>query len=262
MLACNIYVDNQEVIDYPVSYIMRNLDFVDRFFIYGGDENSCKILKETIGKMPKIDIINIDKKIHYPLDISTAQNKCLEYTFDACKPDFLLSLQADILFTAEGIRQIKKYLYNPTSTHIYFKIEHVKLYIKCGYTHFGAVLLNKDCKEKFTGDGAYMSGEYFKISEDTACLDIGYLSSQIWAKKLRQHGKTWNSPSALIDAEKCFKDKRNFILKMSKYVKNTIGCFGLIQKDLDTEWRAVIDDFGLIEDYKETIDILKEDFCK
>jgi hypothetical protein len=259
MLACNIYVDNQEVINYPVSYIMRNLNFVDQFILFGGDDVSYNILKDTLGNMPKVEIINIDKKVKSPSDIAEAQNKCLNHTFNFYKPEYLLSLQADILFTAEGIQQIHDYIVNPITTHTYFRIEHVKLYIKCGYTHLGAVLLNRDCKERFTEDGAYMSGTSTMYPK-TACLDIGYLSSEIWAKKLRQHGKTWNSQSALVDAEKYFKDKRSFIIKMSKYVKDSIGSFGLLNKDLDSDWYAVIEELGLIDDWIETIDILKDNF--
>ena len=268
MLACNIYVDNQEVISYPVSYIMRNLNFVDQFMVYGGDDISYNILKDTLGNTPKVQIINIDNKIKDPQDIAAAQNKCLEYTFNLLKPDFILSLQADILFSIEGIRQIHEYISNPTTSSLCFKIQHVKLYIKCGISHYGAVLLNRDCKERFEQDGAYLSAdphknENYKYHDNIACLDIGYLSPQIWAKKLRQHAKTWGSPSALADAIKYDdKNKLDFILKYSKYVKKSVGCFGLLNKEIDAEWYTVIEDLGLVEDWKATVDILKEDFCK
>ena len=268
MLACNIYVDNQQVIEYPVSYIMRNLTFVDQFMVYGGDDISYNILKDTLSNTPKVQIINIDKKIKNPQDIAAAQNKCLENTFNMLKPDFILSLQADILFSIEGIRQIHEYISNPTASSLCFKIQHVKLYIKCGISHFGAVLLNRDCKERFVQDGAYLSAdphnnENYKHHDNIACHDIGYLSPQIWAKKLKQHAKTWGSPSALADAIKYDdSNKLEFILKYSKYVKKLVGCFGLLNKEVDAEWYKVIEDFGLIEDWKATVDILKEDFCK
>ena len=262
MLACNVYVDNQEIIEYPISYILKNLDFVDKFLLFGGDDTSTNILRDVTANIYNKEIINIKKKILLPNDISIAQNLCLDYTFNNVKPDFLISLQADILFNEEGIRQIKSFMKNPIYPFKYFNIEHVKMFIKCGRTNFGAVLMRGDCREKFVGDGAYLakSGGH-NDNKLIECFDIGYLSPEIWAKKLRRHGITWNSPKALDQAERCFKQRNNFIKEMSAYVKNSIGCFGLLKESEDIEWFKIIDDLNLRSGYNAVLDQIGLSFC-
>ena len=48
MISCNIYVDNQEIINYPIYEIIQKLDFIDYIFIYCGDQISYDIIQPLV----------------------------------------------------------------------------------------------------------------------------------------------------------------------------------------------------------------------
>ena len=71
MISCNIYVDNQEIINYPIYEIIQKLDFIDYIFIYCGDQISYDIIQPLVND-PRItiEIINFKKTMQnkYQLD--------------------------------------------------------------------------------------------------------------------------------------------------------------------------------------------------
>src|ERR1022692_280982 len=124
MIAVFIYVDNQEVINYPVDFIISNLDFADKIMLFGGDEISTDYLKT----LQKDNVENIDFKIKIPEDIAEAQNICIEKIKGYFDPDVIIILQADTAINETGIIEIKEWINNPTNLYISLRTMQIRMF--------------------------------------------------------------------------------------------------------------------------------------
>jgi len=82
------YVDNQERVNYPLNFILSK---IPNLIVYTSDQENYNYLKNN-GIESKI----INYKINEPIDISIAQNKCIDDLFKDESVDFVVWNQADI----------------------------------------------------------------------------------------------------------------------------------------------------------------------
>jgi hypothetical protein len=256
MISCNIYVDNQEIINYPIYEIIQKLDFIDYIFIYCGDQISHDIIQQLV-KDPRITIEIINFKIRQPDDIAIAQNMCIELTKKKVNTGYILILQADTQITPAGKQYILEWIANPTGPAISFITQHVKLYIETYTTNWGADLIEINAINRYIGDGAYLSPNPDTYGESAGFIDIGYMSSDIWYKKIKQHRLTWNSEAGLAQQTLYETDKDRFILEMGKYLTeshNDVRTFIDINNPV---WLDALTSMNLLDDYLYTKKLLE-----
>lgn len=228
------YVDHQEQIKYPLGFIISK---IPQLIVYCSDEEN-RLYLESTGIKAKV----IGHKISIPLDISIAQNKCINDIFENENPDFVVWNQADIHITTHGHDIINNFCVESNKhTAIALSLCHIKLFHLCGRSCFGVNAIGKDAWSfmKYSGDGAYInnSGLEYRDEFETS-IDIGYLSIEQCKNHLKQHIKTWTSNDPIHDWE-----DRRFI---KEYIKRH-NTGGLIKED--SEYYQLISEMGLIEQY-------------
>jgi hypothetical protein len=222
------YVDHQEEIGYPIGLVTRNLSFCDRIHFFGSDsENTACLLGELISHplRERISCHEIGRKIHVPADIAVAQNACLEWIRKNETFDFVIGLQADIMIgglAMDLIRRItssEKYL----SESVLIPVDHVRCYAVAHRTRFGCVVIGKDAKVQFVGDGAYTEPYRCLVEEEKNpniyCLDVGYFTPEMYFRHVRRNARTWNSATGTAMADTYHRNRDDFIRQCLRKVR-------------------------------------------
>ncbi len=230
------YVDNQAEIQYPLKYIVSKMPDMR---VYCSDEKNKEYLR-----LQEIEAKIIGVKIKIPLDISIAQNKCVQDIFDNENPDFVVWNQADIHITEKGYKIINDFcIPENTGQTCALGLMHIKLFHHCGHSYYGVNVIGREAWEriKFTGDGAYLgAGGADYCAKEDASIEIGYMTLDQCRNHMKQHKITWNSESNVCDLSD--KDFVKEIIKSNNYA-------GLIQED--SEYFKLIQDMGLVEEYNK-----------
>lgn len=238
------YVDNQKEIEYPLKFILSK--FPD-LIVYCSDEENYNYLKVN-GIESKI----IGQKIYKPLDISIAQNKCIDDIFLDESVNFVIWNQADILITDLGKKIISNFCIKENiNKSIALSLLHIKLFHLCGYSYYGVNIIGRDSWiNKYTGDGAYIGNGINNYNSDNykaESIDIGYMSINQCKKHLLSHKNIWNKNDDIH-----LLDDYNFAKEFIK--RNNFE--GLIKKDSDFYY--LINEMNLESDYKDIINILNK----
>ncbi len=230
------YIDNQEEIDYPIKFILSK---IPTLIVYCSDEKNKNYLK-TQGIESKI----IGVKINSPIDISIAQNKCIDDIFETTNTDFVVWNQADVYITEIGNKIISDFCTEENiSRTCSLGLLHLKLFHLCGFSYYGINVIGKKAWTdiKFTGDGAYLGdGILDYSSKEYASVDIGYLTIEQCRRHLNQHRITWNS-----DDNICNEDDSDFV----KTIIKNHNYNGLITED--SEYYALIKEMNLVDEYNK-----------
>ena len=235
------YVDNQEEIQYPIEFILSK--FPD-LIIYSSDEKNYNYLKSK-GIESKI----IDHKINEPIDISIAQNKCIEDIFLDNSVDFIIWNQADILITELGKQVINEFCIEENlNKSKALGLLHIKLFHLCGYSYFGVNAIGRNSYYKYTGDGAYIGegiNDYTKDKYIAETIDIGYLTINQCKRHLSTHKNTWKHNDNI------------HLLNDNDFVKQFIkkhNYEGLINEN--SKFYYLIKEMSLENEYQKIINIL------
>ncbi len=238
------YIDNQAEIKYPIEFIVSK---IPNLSVYCSDEKNQKILFEQ-----GINARIIGVKINEPIDISIAQNKCIEDMFENSKADFIVWVQADIHITERGFKIINDFCKEENlSQTCALGLLHIKLFHLCGYSYYGVNVIGRQAWEriKFTGDGAYLGSggaDYCEQDYNDATIDIGYLSIEQCRNHFKQHRKTWNVIGEETENEEQF---------VKEVVRNN-NHKGFIGEE--SKYYPLIVEMGLVEEYKK----VKAIICK
>ncbi len=231
------YIDNQEEIKYPIEFIKSK---IPELVVFCSDEKNKNYLLSQ-----GIDAKIIGIKINDPIDISIAQNKCIEEIFSTTEASFVVWVQADIHITEKGFKVINDFckLENITQTCA-LGLVHLKLFHLCGHSYYGVNVIGIEAwkRVKFTGDGAYLGlggADYFENDYNDDTIDIGYLTIEQCRNHFRQHKKTWKSTSEEIVNE------MEFVIDI--VVRNNYK--GLIKED--SKYFELIKEMGLVEEYNK-----------
>lgn len=222
-VAFATYIDNQEIIDYPVKFLMEQ---IPDLMVFVSDHAEADYLRSQ-GVNPKHNFYIINQKIKSPLDISKAQNTCVNAVF-AHGFDFVVWVQADMYPTAEAMNIVKRVCVPGNEDVAYgLTVRHLRLFHVSTINNWGVTILGNKCPDRFMYDGAHVgTAGNPAIGGPDAVIDIGYLSITQYKNHLRQHVKTWNSDNhnyLLTDEE--------FVKEIVDYNKKNVGLYDYIQKD-------------------------------
>lgn len=228
------YIDNQKEIQYPIAFIYDAITKKGYDMIVFASDEENKLALDRYGA------VNIDFKIKTHLDISTAQNKCIDSVFAVEKPDFVVWVQADTFITKEGFDIIDAHCTKGLE-HLCFalKVQHLRLFHVCHSDYFGVTVIGRKSKERFIGDGAFTpnSGKN-QIGSNSATIDIGYLTIEQCKMHLNMHQKTWSKQCKFLNLE-----EREF----SKSFLKQNDVYRMIQED--DEFYHILVDMGLVQKF-------------
>ena len=236
------YVDNQERVNYPLNFILSK---IPNLIVYTSDQENYNYLKNN-GIESKI----INYKINEPIDISIAQNKCIDDLFKDESVDFVVWNQADIQLTDLGKEKLNNFCIKENrDKHLALSLLHIKLFHLCGYSYFGINAIGRESwVNKFTGDGAYIGNgneNYTQKDYKAETIDIGYLTIEQCKKHLSSHKNIWkNNNDIHLFSNDIF---------VKEFVKRN-NFEGLIKEN--SEFYYLIEEMNLTEQYKEVCKLL------
>ena len=288
MIAIGTYVDHQEAVQYPVSHLAETWKDFDKLFWFGSDQYNCDILRTLACNHPcknKLSIVNINKKIERSnapgcFGITAAQNACVKYMLDNTSAEFIAYQQADLCLTESGARAIidltAKIIPDGKLMQRMFIIAAMqsKLYCETECNPLGCVVFHRNCSitygddwlfncsadgengsNEFGPDGWYIVVNGAKTKpiglEQRYMLDLGYLDTGAYYRKLVNHAKIWpdyqwkNQIKAQFD-----KNKINGIIMALRRIKSyDMHGQPISMVDYSGEYKILIDKFKLLDDY-------------
>lgn len=241
-IAYATYIDNQEVIGYPIRFILSEHPQIK---VFCSDDHEKEILKQE-----GIDAEPIWIKIHSPEDIAHAQNHCLNLLFSQDN-DYVVWVQADMYMTPEVANIVKRVCVPGNESAVYgVTVRHLRLFHISTINNWGVTIVGKNCPDRFYSDGAHVgSAGNPAIGGPDAVIDIGYLSITQYSNHLRQHAKTWSS-----DNHNYLLPDEEFVRDVIDYNKRSVGLYEFIRED-SIYW-PLVEKMGMVEEYKKVKQIL------
>lgn len=246
------YVDHHKEIKFPLEFLLKRHP---ELIIYTSDmqnANDCIHLNTDTSNGPNPIIIN--QKINIPGDIATAQNKCVEHTFQTIKPDYIVHVQADVYISFEAQKLIEEFC---TTEHLnnsaHLRMQHIRLGLIVDRTFFGATIIGKDCDHRFTGDGAYLTTHnIIGDHEVSTAYDIGYLTIDQYRNHIRKHAITWSS-----DVKADEMSPTDIAAHAYKTHSGAFDLFGNKWFDSVPEFEYIATNMGIMEEYLNTKRIMQ-----
>lgn len=205
-MAVCIYADNQEAIQYPVEYIVKQLSRERdvEVWLFGGDAISTQLLGP--------DAVNICQKVRTPSDIATARNLVQGVVREMSSADWFVMLSADTLPTEAAFETMRELISKQIEIPTHIPTHMVELYCDVGSSPYGCTLIPRAYKGEWDADGSYFKGS--AGGPDThapGCLHLGYLGTDAVGRHLAQHAKTWGSEKAVLRHQLYQSDRRAFV---------------------------------------------------
>lgn len=284
MIAIGTYVDNQEIVQYPVEYLAETWESFDHLYWFGSDAENCQILEKLIVNHTcknKIKIINLEHKIKCPSDIGQAQNKCVEYMLIDSAADFIAYQQADLCLTAAGVSAINNFASNATITDelasriLTMAAIQNKLYCETEHNPIGCVVAHRSCNIAYAGGwtfncwngnnagvNSYIGNRWCLLVNNAIkiepvglwkryMLDLGYISIDAYYRKLINHAKIWPDYTWKNEFKELFDNDKAEGVKaaIKRACLHDMQGRPISMVSYADEYKVVIDRLGLLDDY-------------
>lgn len=245
-IAFATYIDNQDVIGYPIKFLLEEIPDLK---VFCSDHSEADVLKFQ-GVKPKDNFYIINQKINSPRDISSAQNVGVNACF-AHGYDYVVWIQADMYPTKEAMNIISRVCVPGNENVAYgLTVRHLRLFHVSTINNWGVTIIGKKCNDRFMYDGAHVgTAGNPAIGGPDSVIDIGYLSITQYKNHLRQHAKTWNSDNhnyQLPDEE--------FVKEIVDYNKKNVGLYDFIKKD--SSYYKIVERLNMVEEYETVKQIM------
>lgn len=211
-IAVSIFIDHQEVIQYPIGYIYQNLCWADEVWIHCGDDVTARLVSEACGELrPGTRIEVMHMKIAQPGDIAACRNASLRMLRQLSRCDWYVFLSADTLPTDAAAREIVAHAEaNAWQRPVNIPTHMLVMYVDVGSSSWGCTLLPSGFAGEWAEDGSYFKEDDRDISPPL-CLHLGYLGTDAVGRHMIQHAKTWNSPAGAARAQLYLTDRAAFV---------------------------------------------------
>lgn len=258
--AICLYVDNQEVVKYPVDYISEKLSTFDIIIWFGGDEKQVDIL-EGINHNSKVVVVNIDHKINAPSDIESGQTKCFKWMQENIEADIYALMEADFVMTEYGNEEVERWAQEETEGAVCFAAMQNKLYHETWNNPVALQIHRKGFSYDATGGSwhRYANGNGVRRKTDycelamlnmgkRAILDLGYLSLDAIYRKAQCHSvKLW--PDAEWKALEVF-----YAEDKPEYIRRVIRKYDLKRENFiplsDQQYWKIFEELNLLNEYE------------
>lgn len=256
-VALFCYVDNQEVSQYPIDYIYKKIDWVDKKYLFVSDEVQQKLLGHVDATFVRLGI-----RIEAPQHIGHAQEASLQWLKANDDSDFFLMAQASKMILPSCRDKVAEVAVSSNRRSAFkYGCGYVRAYCRAYIGMFGCLLIGRDCSDHFNplSDGAPSSfqsqGEPptddWKVGVPNRTLDIGYFSTVMAARHTLQNARLWHRGIWIRPAEAALMgDMEPFLLKLYQEVREyNHGILDLINPEKDPLMSGIMDDLKLWDDY-------------
>jgi len=268
------YVDHQGIVRYPVGIVFEELGCFDHIYWLTSDEQNAGLLaeiKDAHQFKDKISVVILGHRINEPADIGLAQELSVAWMRKEDGADVVGYQQADLCLTSHGVRAVLELMetYSDPST-IVFGVAAImsKLYCETYHMPTGCFFLG-ETEYSSPGDGwenyhkqegmarkSGITGLIEKPGDPRFMIDLGYLSTDMWYRKIINHERIWGEQYHLTELKKLFgRDTRAAIKLGLRYIQNEVtGPVRVVE--YDGAYKHAIDRLGMYEDYCLVRDVL------
>lgn len=192
-IAISIYIDNHEVVQYPIEYICSRLAWADEIWIHAGDDVTYPLVKASCEKFPNVRFHVVHHKVREPKDIAIGRTKCFDWLRHNTTCDWLVALSADTLPTDAAKDYIIDRCNNDMRTPESVSTHMSALYLDAGWSYWGCTVFHRSYVQDWAEDGSYFKDGGGQGGTRLAlCIHLGYISTDALGRHLLQHSKTWN----------------------------------------------------------------------
>lgn len=226
-IAAVMYLDNQDVVGYPIKEVMESLKSFDDLRLFPADQANARAFEDTVTQFYRTRATLHDPtgiKITTPEGISQSMQNAFEKTRDSnSAPDFIVLVQADTLATDASLAAMKWFCTPENldkAIHLNTQIALLHHYSGGGWGH---TIVGRDWKGSFVEDGKGKDSTGF-IS--TLCetnrtigyaglvnLEIGSMSVEHYYRHSVSNEKIWREPGTYRQRLEAYQrgDKDEFI---------------------------------------------------
>jgi len=269
-----MYLDWQDVIQYPIEYVMRSIAFAEHLHLFASDAANLQALSVAAHRVGKVVTLHSELGFHIasPGDIPRMMNHAVAATRDDC--DFLVLVQADTLATPESCRAVEWFAQKANlarALHLNCEIGMMHHYSGGGWGHS---IVGHDWGGRFEGDGIGKNADDSHVANlceenrhdfgylGLVCLEIGSLGVDYYYRHIRQHVQTWNEDWLLGARVRTYgSGHRDDFIRMSlldlrKRIHNTRPLTDVTV--LAPRYNQVLDDLGLRHEHERILEIGRE----
>lgn len=215
-VAVSIYVDHQDVIQYPIGYIVSRLVWADEVWLFGGDAENARLLnlavEQSCGPARRgVSIHDIGHKVNSPGDIATARNKAQAFLLENSSCEWSVVLSADTLPTPMATETIARLIDQGVDEPHHVPTHMMELYCDVGSSAYGCTLVPRAHRGQWASDGSYFASGRDLDTSVPECLHLGYAGTDQVGRHLAQHARTWSSDGGRIRHELYQRDRDGFV---------------------------------------------------
>lgn len=213
--AVSIYVDHQEVIQYPVGYVASQLHWADEVWFFCGDAENVRLVEAQIEQWRtprhRIFVHDIGHKVVTPGDIATARNKSHEFLLEHSSCEWFVVLSADTLPTPMAVETMARLMDKLVEEPHHVPTHMMELYCDVGSSAYGCTLVPRWHRGQWASDGSYFASGRDLDTTVPECLHLGYAGTDQVGRHLAQHARTWSSDGGRLRRELYERDREAFV---------------------------------------------------
>lgn len=262
LVAC-IYLDHQEVMNYPLGYVLESLDWVDAIYLYGSDDGNTAFLEDLKLKHrmgPKLVVQNMNLRMaDDPSVWPYATNRMIDLTIASDPFDFLVVAGCDTLATDESIEMCLEFC-RPDNREdaLHLHTTDATLYMQRGGGN-GHSILGRCFTGRIGVRRHFERGIQLENTDRTRyvfrCIHIGYLGLELCANHLRQAARTWNDANNKNLAD--LYDSGDIESFVRGTVARRVPRGWPPIEEVDPRYTKVIDDLGLREECTQIVELIR-----
>ncbi|HIG09308.1 MAG TPA: hypothetical protein EYQ51_06075 [Alphaproteobacteria bacterium] len=274
----SLVIDHLDKVDYKVWY--NTPDIFDLNLWFGADSHQCELLEEKRRLCPvPVEIVNINHKIKDGRDFAHMQDLSFKYMKETYDPDVFILQSADELLTQKGKDFVLDWIDNSEEQFCTLAAMSNKLFCETFIAPLPFQMFRKGVEYKSNNglsdnirwcNGVNIAENmhhtnlgYSDQEKDNLVIDCGYIDAfacyqktKNWGGRLCYHDDFTDELIKLWESG----DKEAFI---KLFVRKTRAEFhGASDKKItpvkyEGEYKKMIDDLGLKDEYDYTVEILK-----
>jgi hypothetical protein len=275
MIDCAIatYVDNQEAVGYPVSYITNYWsDFAEIFWLASDVDNAMELraMRDEHPMADRIKVATLGVKITKPCHLMLAYGESVAFLQRTAKSKFVAFQEADVCFTDHGIDTIKRQLEDRRFMGMP-AIKSVLYHETKTWNHpHGCVIFPRNAtyeigpdsdwqvRLKNFGASQYEANWELKHTSDDLrmMIDLSYFSVGMYERKLVSHNRLWPDQFK-VDCKAAFNRSFGEGARMAvARFKQECGDTSAYMVEYAGQYKRIIDDLGLRDEYAAVKDAM------
>lgn len=274
-------IDHLEHVNYRVEYVSNRLMIFDLVIWFGADEHQCKLLEEKKHQCehPNVIIVNLNHKIKDGRDFAIMQDMSFKYIKDNYDYEICAFQSADELLTDYGVKSVEDWINNSDEQFAVFGAMSNKLFCETFFAQLVFQIFRKGVEYRsnnglsdnirYCNEQRIDSNQYVYNLGDSDkehlnyVIDTGYIDHFACYQKTKNWGRLCYHDNYTDELVTRYEegDLKGFIWLFIE--KSRSEYHGATDKKItpvkyEGEYKRLIDDLNLKEEYEYTREILRE----